>query len=362
MIVLMHTDASWDHADPSSILNATLCWTIPNAALSTFFFISGYLLFVGRQTFGPSEYFHQLRRRVASLLIPYFIWIIIGYACTLAVNGPDSVSHFSGIVEIFWAKGFNMTEHSLLGYDSVPLGYPSGHTVLWFVRDLMIMTLLSPVIWWLAKLLRLWIFPLILAGILLHAGLPGLENHTVCYFSLGAAFAIFGIDPTAFVRRRPVVIITAWAILCAAGSAAIYRYDMNHILTGPKVVLLRDLIVLSGVFALFAIASLSLRPRGSDEDRVSTPFNRLMLTLAPAGFFIYVVHTLAIVEAFSRITDPLVPEKWQTFTAFIYFTVARLSLIPMLYFALARVAPRTLAVITGGRTPRRPAPAPVSAI
>lgn len=362
MIVLMHTEASWDHADPSSILNASLCWTIPMAARAAFLFISGYLLFAGRQTFGPHDYLHSLRRRVTSLLIPYFIWIIIGYSCALAVDGPEAVSHLSGIVEIFWAKGFNMAEHSQLGYDCVPLGYPGGYAVMWFVRNLMIMTLLSPVIWWLAKLLRLWIFPLILAGILLHAGLPGLENRTVCYFSLGAAFAICGIDPTAFVRRRPVVIITVWAILCAAGSAAVYRYDMNHILTGPKVMLLRDLIVLSGVFALFAIASLSLRPRGSAEDRVSTPFNRLMLTLAPAGFFIYVVHPLAIVEAFSRITDPLVPEKWQTFTAFIYFTVARLSLIPMLYFALARVAPRTLAVITGGRTPRHPAPAPVSAI
>ena len=362
MIVFMHTEASWDHADPSSILNASLCWTISLAALSTFFFISGYLLFAGRQTFGPSDYFHSLRRRVASLLIPYLIWITIGYACTLAVDSPDSVSHFSDIAEIFWAKGFNMTEHSLLGYDSVPLGYPGGRDVLWFVRDLMIMTLLSPVIWWLAKLLRLWIFPLILAGILLHAGLPGLENRTVCYFSLGAEFAIYKTDPTAFIRRRPVVIITAWAILCAAGSAAVYRYDMNHILTGPKVMLLRDLTALSGVFALFAIASLSLRPRGSAEDHASTPVNRLMLKLAPAGFFIYVVHPLAIVEAFSRITDPLLPEKWQTFTAFIYFTVARLTLIPQHYFVLARVAHRTLAVITGGRTPRRPAPARVDAV
>lgn len=54
--------------------------------------------------------------------------------------------------------------------------------------------------------------------------------------------------------------------------------------------LLRDLTALSGVFALFAIASLSLRPRGSAEDHASTPVNRLMLKLAPAGFFIYVVH------------------------------------------------------------------------
>lgn len=354
MIVLMHTDASWDHADPSSILNASLCWTIPTAARATFYFIAGYLFFAGRDTFGPSGYLKAMRRKFIALLVPYIIWTLIGHLCAVAVGRATPDIGFFDLKALFWANGTNRPEPSLLGYDCVPLGYPGGYAVMWYVRNLMIMMVLSPLIWMLTRALRLWILPLLAACVILHVGLPGIENRTFCYFTLGASLAICGIDPTVYVRRHPWLLIAAWSVLCVIGSAAVYNYDINHILNGPKTILLRDLTAFAGVFALFAIASLSLRPRGHTADNTASGLNRLLITLAPAGFFIYVVNPLAIIEQFYRATDPLVPERWQTTVAFIYFTAARLTLIPLLYFALQKIAPRTLAFLTGGRagTPR----------
>lgn len=351
MIVFMHTETSWDHADPSSIINATLSWTIPTAARATFYFIAGYLFFAGRKTFGLPEYTRALRRKFFTLLIPYLIWISIGYLCAFIINNENFVWY--NLKAIFWANGTNYPEPSLLGYDCVPLGYPGGYAVMWYVRNLMIMIVLSPIIWVMTRTLRLWTIPVLLLAILLHIGFAGLENRTICYFTLGAALAILDIDPMNHIRRYAWIIISAWIVMCTAGSLVIYNFDMHHVLNGSKTILLRDLTVLTGVFALFAIASLSLRPKGSAADRTGASFNKLMLTLAPAGFFIYVVHPLPVVEIFARVTDPFVSDKWQITVAFIFFTAARLTLIPLLYFIMERYTPKTLAVITGGRTKKK---------
>jgi len=65
---------------------------------------------------------------------------------------------------------------------------------MWFVRDLMVIVLLSPVVYWLVKKTKGFFVLLIalfyVSGVWID--IHGLTSATVFYFSAGAYFSIFG--------------------------------------------------------------------------------------------------------------------------------------------------------------------------
>ena len=116
-------------------------------AVPLFFAISGYLFFYQIGDFTMEVYKHKLKRRVRTLLVPYIVWnllaLIIFTAKDLATGSdltyPLSLNAWWGIRDI-GGSGMNW-----LGYNvhecTAPLQVP-----LWFVRDLIVLTLLSPLL------------------------------------------------------------------------------------------------------------------------------------------------------------------------------------------------------------------------
>ena len=169
LVILMHTDVTYDHSDPSSVLNAFLCWPIPAAALPAFFFISGYLFFAERDTFIWKDYRQAMYKKFFTLLLPYLLWISIAYLSSLLIHGLDYAPEPTDIRGIFWDGRPILPEHSLFGYTFHMFGMPGGFGVMWFVRDLMVMMLFTPFIWMIGKTLgKLAIF-LILIAIITHS-------------------------------------------------------------------------------------------------------------------------------------------------------------------------------------------------
>ena len=129
-----------------------------------FFLISGYLFFANVEKFTKEVYLQKIRRRIKTLLIPYIIWNLL-----MVIKLKDFYLSF------FWK----------------PANLP-----LWFLRDLMIVTLLTPIIYIVVKKIGWWIFvillPVYVTGI--WAIQPEPNPYAVCYFTLGAFMSIRKMD------------------------------------------------------------------------------------------------------------------------------------------------------------------------
>lgn len=171
-------------------------------AVPLFFFISGYLFFKGTERFSLEEYREKLKNRVKRLFVPYLLWGILALV----------------IKYIFYRFGENvayMFDHPLKWIYLViwrPVNYP-----LWFIRDLIFIILISPVIYFLIKRLS-FVFVLLvgMAWLCWHKNIfdllgiefylrsqnifdvYGLDFVSLFFFSFGAWFALekrdFAID------------------------------------------------------------------------------------------------------------------------------------------------------------------------
>lgn len=196
LIVFIHTSFSPDKTDLSFYLGNLITQSIATVAVPTFFFISGYLFFAKYTTFGWKEYSNAIRKKILTLAVPYFLWIAIVYygmgVLTGFKNGPEPWD----LYRIFWAESDGIVAKSLFGYSFSILSTPSALGVLWFVRDLMVAMLLTPIMWYIVKHLKMWsiIFFLIPYFLFLAVPVKGFGLVALCFFPIGATFSICGKD------------------------------------------------------------------------------------------------------------------------------------------------------------------------
>ena len=110
---------------------------VADTAVPMFFLISGYLFSLG--DWSLNHYMGKLKRRVNTLLIPYLFWNIGTIA--LAEGIPR-------MKMLFGHGGRQAHSHSLTDYVAlagITTKYPLAYQ-FWFIRDLMALVLLVPVI------------------------------------------------------------------------------------------------------------------------------------------------------------------------------------------------------------------------
>ena len=153
--------SGWDSFE---VLKIVMSQTLVKMAMPTFFVMSGYLFFANVEQFNMEIYNQKIRRRIMTLLIPYIIWNLLMAA---------KLKTFS--LNVLW----------------LPANMP-----LWFLRDLMVVSLLTPIIYIGVRKLGCWIFvlllPIYLTGI--WAIQPGPNPYALCFFTLGAYLSIKKIN------------------------------------------------------------------------------------------------------------------------------------------------------------------------
>lgn len=155
---------------------------ITRVAVPLFFVFSGYLFFYKNRSFTSGTYFMKLKKRVRSLLVPYLFWITLLalYYVILdrfVLEEPLYLTSVDGLYSIFY--NFNKT------------GYPIS-IQFWYIRDLMVTILLSPIIYWLIKKCHIY-FVIVLSVLWITNNWPlitGLNITALFFFSLGAYFSI----------------------------------------------------------------------------------------------------------------------------------------------------------------------------
>lgn len=154
---------------------------------SMFFLLSGYLFFLGIQSFSWSWYGRKLRRRVTSLLVPYLLWntillllLSVGVLLVPSLRGD----YFIPLQEMT-PMGLFRTYFCL--YRDNP-SCPPLDGPFWFLRDLMALCLVTPFFYLISRLRR---WSLLLVFLAYYLPFPSMS---VIYFYVGAYLAIYRVD------------------------------------------------------------------------------------------------------------------------------------------------------------------------
>ena len=243
--------------------------TLVKVAMPLFFMFSGYLFFLNVENLTTEAYYRKLRRRAKTLLLPYLLWNAV-VAAKAVVEGRMEVGELSP--SLFWnfyhTAGRQIDWLGNVNTMSAPIDMP-----LWFLRDLMVVTLLSPVIylmvrrWGNAVLVLLTV--IYLSGV--AAFIPGLSAYAVYFFYIGAYMAIGRHNPVDIARRlmKPagaVALLTAAAMLLSYGTPVFSSLMLAFRLTGAV--------------TLFGIASCILKRTRKRQASV----------IGDSTYFIFLVH------------------------------------------------------------------------
>ena len=155
-------------------------------AVPLLYFISGFLFFA-HNNFSYLTYRNKIKKRIHSLLIPYLFWNIAVFGLFFLTQTCLS-SMTSGINKLI----VNYTLSDWLGIfwnhrDGMPICYQ-----FWFIRDLMVVVLCSPIIYLFVRYFKL--IGIITLGLFWCLGMSlhitGFSSAAFFFFSFGAWFAI----------------------------------------------------------------------------------------------------------------------------------------------------------------------------
>ena len=197
-VVLAHCDlyaiiSNWNGVAPDwpdwlIYIFTYLYWLLLPARVPTLFIISGYFFFRSQKERNTNFFIDKYKRRIHSLLLPYIVWNLISILLmyfrydVLANSGYSLSDYMSG----FWSSAING--------NGLPANAP-----LWFMRNLMVVTLTTPVIYALVKgkygLIAIVTFA---ACYVMDVNIPltGISMESILFFSTGAYIAIHRIDIT----------------------------------------------------------------------------------------------------------------------------------------------------------------------
>ena len=183
--------------------------SLTHVAVPMFFVMSGYLYFLNINVLNRDIYLNKTKKRLISILVPYLSWNVI----SLILN-PSRLSglSFFDILLGFWGQGEGL----------FPWNGP-----LWFLRDLMIVQMLTPLIYITIKKTKYWFVGLLLflliVGVLPTETSLGFTIVSLVYFSIGAYVGIYHKEfYTDLYRKKKVIygvyitfILVDWYLIAA---------------------------------------------------------------------------------------------------------------------------------------------------
>lgn len=162
--------------------------------------ISGYLFYKGLEEWKWDKWQNKIMNRVYSLLVPYIIWI-----CLYALFNQSIPS----LTDFWCSQRWNIDRLDFWGNPNIataPLLVP-----MWFIRDLMVCILLTPLF---QLILRkespkiLTIIFLFIISLLYFSQtslrIPGLTSSSIFYFSLGAYLSLHEMRMECLMSSQPI--------------------------------------------------------------------------------------------------------------------------------------------------------------
>lgn len=325
-VVLIHCNVVTHHEVGSamaagiiSYVSSTFCGTL---CVPSFFIISGYLFFLNTEGDKVKLFAGKLRKRVNTLLIPYILWCTI-YGLVRIVKANYLGFDGDGIV----VDGEVSVTGFLRGYWDTGDGFPMGFA-LWYVRNLIVFSILSPLVYIVGRRWYLSV-AMILLCLIFETTLYGL-----LYFTIGAMLSLHGIDVGKSLFRGSGIVAF---LLYSVGMWWIAGSDIG---TYSLVIML----VPVGFYSILRIV-IDL------ETRWRNRADAVLSVCKPSYFFVYCMHGMystVLISIFAKLFG------LQSFIGamgcYVMSFVTNVTLSYLFYLIVKAVSPKVLGILTGQRT------------
>lgn len=307
-----------------SFVSGTLC----SLCVPFYFLISGYLFFYGIKIFDFNIYIAKLRKRVKSLLVPYLLWNVIGLVCLVIKLLPIFKSYFPqyGLIELNFIniiKGF--WSFSLISPSLVPYPYDF---VLWFVRDLIIFNLLTPLFYIAAKYMKVVILTALIVLSVFNVGLPFLNPRMILFYFIGVLLVFNKVKLRVLYRTGKYLILPALAF------AILSEHELI-----PDCSVFLFLYCITGIWSLsyiiyrLCVANISVQRKTTSS-----------------GFFVYAIHGLYVTISVSLVLHVIRPETSFGYICCYIVNFLLLYIVSsLMFYALRKLSPRFMSMLCGGR-------------
>lgn len=307
----------------SEMISHNLC----KIAVCWFFVFAGYFFFLNlpQQGINAKWLTDKWRRRIWSLLIPYIIWNIfpiIAYFIKTYLFSRLGITQVTDAPTSFIFK-------PVYWFITGPENYP-----LWFMRDLMIMCILAPVVYVIFKILPRWGGTIVLLVLfILPFETVFLTWRGYFFFSLGAFLGINQLNVLALCRKFK------WP---AAVLAIILLFIATIFNDAPFHSWLLRTFYPFGMITFMNIIDRVINNRSRCER---------LCKLSTAVFFIYAAHEIYILGWTKglclRIFGDSLIGSW---IRYLFVPIIVVLICLGLYHILNIIIPRTLAFVCGGRS------------
>lgn len=290
----------------------------------TFFFISGFLLFYSKK-----NYAKKVKSRIKTLLIPYLFFnglILCTYLSSMLLGNTVIIA------------GKNLADYSLIDYlrafwDRGAWSHGNGAPVLcpfWYIRNLMILVILSPIVYYLIKYTKLF-FPLIFGTLWINEHNSAYAFQSLTMFFLGAYFPICNKNPLEIYEKYKQLVICTFLLLATL--------DILHLfVTIPNALMFHRLSLIANTFLLISFLGDYLH-----RHHIYSSF------LSKSAFFIFCIHypmTTYLRTIFSKLDG--FPD-YILFAIFLVSIICILFLCVIAYKLLISIMPKFVNFITGNR-------------
>lgn len=290
-----------------------------------FFIISGYLFFLSK-----NSYYQRNKNRFFTLLIPYLLWnaaLSLLYIAAGLMGYPQDIN------------GKNMAEYSIIDYARLFWDrgtYDNGNFVpilcpLWYIRNLLIMSVLSPIFYYIIRYTRELFLIIITIWWLVtydNAFIP----QTILFFCLGAYCSIFNINPLRVISKHKSIFLSFFLFFS-------FSDILSHVvMIIPFNLQLHRLSLIFNIPALLLLADWCTK-RGYFYKKLSD-----------SAFIVFCVHypIVVLIRKFSISKFSDAPD-WIHILLYFACVIIATTLSIGVYLLLERYFPKTKKILSGNR-------------
>ena len=296
------------------------------------FILSGFLFF---RNFNLSlnSYLEKLKSRFWTLVVPYLFWnLALAAMIVIVLNIPATSSFVQGQYKKY------VEDYSFANFIDCFTGYISGYPIafhFWYVRDLIVMVILSPVFLLVARKIPYLGLALLAAPWLLklELGFINIQWLGPLFFYLGCLIAVQKLDLTWLNRRKSLIIgiyLAMAVVLAIMQTSEIKSFPQHLFECSTRVV---------GTMAIWCAS-----------DLITGKLQKVCLNLSGLAFFVYASHE-PTVTVLKEILERL-SKTPNSITVMVHYllilTIATLLTLAAGSF-LQRYTPKFFQVITGAR-------------
>ena len=341
------------------IVRIFISFVVTHVAVPLFYIISGYYFFYKMKEWNTSIYITKMKKRIKTLLIPYLVWITLFILLLISIKYLLSIVHgtefdlLSFLVEkggwhLYW-------DSEMWGQDKVNwlnVSIPSTSPILipmWFIRDLIVITVLSPLVYWFIKKARDFslLFFICVYITQIWIPLPGFKPTALLFWGLGAYLAINGLSITQVFYKK-VLRYTMYTIALLLLPVMVFLGG-THSYWGFKIY---PFFIICATISFFNLMTYWVR---------TCPDSHLMKWfeyLSPTTFFIFALHTIYVTSASPFILNHLLPvtafDGWLSTSIgifrFLLSPFLTVTICLLAYYISKKILPKALfGMLVGGR-------------